>query len=573
MNRLRDVSSLSDLLERRAAETPDRVAYLYLGSPTGPVSCTDAALLARAQAIAHRLRAHGERGQRVLLLYPPGLDFIEAFLGCAWAGAIAVPAPPPNPLKPERSLARLVSIVDNAQPTVALTTADMLAAMGEAVARSTTFSRIAWLSTDGLTAPGPVPRVVTTKEDVALLQYTSGSTATPKGVALSHGNLLHNVASFDLGWDHTPDSVLVNWLPAFHDLGLVYGILAPLWGGFRSIQMSPIDVIQRPQLWLEAITQHRGTHSTGPNFIYELCARKVTDADRDRLDLSSWKMALTAAEPVRAETMARFTERFAGVGFRSTAFCPGFGLSEGTCKVVAVTAQEPWTVLHVRDDRLEQHQVELCLPGPHSRAAVACGRPTGGVGVEIVDPETRLRCPPGSVGEIWVSGPSVAQSYWEQPEATEAQLRAHLADGGPTPHLRTGDLGFLHDGQLYITGRLKDLIIVRGSNHYPQDLEYTAQDACPAVRPGCVAAFSYETDGDERVAVVAELDRQSSGGTSASLDEVIAQIRMAISENHGLKAHRVELIRAGTIPKTTSGKIQRQACKRALLAGTLEVLR
>lgn len=544
---------------------PDKDAYVYLDQRTGPARCTYAELRQRAHAVGARLRETGQKGERVLLLYPPGLDFIDGLLGCLSAGVTAVPAPPPNPLKPERSLARLQSIVKSAQPTFALTTSAVLQAIRPAVADDPAFAGLTWLATDEIPA-GAAELDLHDTGGVALIQYTSGSTSEPKGATLTHENLLHNVGYFDDGWDHSPESVCVNWLPAFHDLGLVYGILTPLWGGFLGVQLSPIDVIQRPLCWLQAITSFRATHSTGPNFIYELCARKVRDDDIPGLDLTSWRTALTAAEPVRAETMARFAARFARAGFRASAFSPGFGLSEGTCKVTAVPSNEAPSVLHLRDAALEQNLVELAPPGPGTRAVVGCGRPGRGVGVVIVDPETLTPCEAGQVGEIWVSGPSVAHSYWGRPEATEAELRARLAGDGDTAYLRTGDLGFLHDGQLFITGRIKDLIIIRGANHYPQDLEYTAQDACPNIRPGCVAVCSYEDEG-ERVAVVAEVE--AGRGRTLSAEETIASIRGAISEAHGLSVARVELIRAGTLPKTTSGKIQRLACKRALLAGEL----
>jgi acyl-CoA synthetase (AMP-forming)/AMP-acid ligase II len=588
MNRDIAVPTLGAALQQRAAETPDKTAYVYLGDPAGPISCTYAELLARAQAVAARLLVSGRPGDRVLLLYPPGLDFIHAFLGCALAGAIAVPAPPPNPLKPERSLARLRSIAESARPRFALTTSGVFAAVRAAAAGSETFARLAWIATDELPpAPaGAAPLAAVDPGAVALLQYTSGSTADPKGAALSHGNLAHNVAYFDEGWDHDAESVVVNWLPAFHDLGLVYGILAPLWGGFLGVQMSPIDVIQRPALWLQAVSRYRGTHSAGPNFIYDLCVRKIKDAEIAGLDLSSWRVALTAAEPIRAETLGRFAARFAPAGFRFQTFSPGYGLSEGTCKVTAVSSTEEAVILTVRHDALEQHRVAVCPPGPEARALVACGRPTSGVTITIVDPATRTPVAKGAVGEIWIAGPSVAVSYWNQPAATEAQLRARLAGGDETPHLRTGDLGFLHEGQLYVTGRIKDVIIVRGNNHYPQDLEHTVEDVCPAVRPGCCAAFSYEEEDEERVAVVAEVDRYPAEAprttrrpgmpsrpptaAASSADEVMASIRRAVAEVHGLRVHRVELVRAGTIPKTTSGKIQRHACQSAMLAGQLD---
>lgn len=583
-------ADLADLLAARAESHPDHVAYRYVGETQGPTVLTFQQLRDGAAAIAARLRRDRPRGDRVLLLFPPGLEFIQAFLGCQWAGAIAVPAPPPNPLKPVRSLQRLGAIVESARPTWALTLSSLLPALRPAIAELPAFNGVEWVATDTLpAAPGFAP-ARSDRDDISLIQYTSGSTSMPKGAALSHGNVLHNVRWFDEGWSHDGDSVLVNWLPAFHDLGLVYGILAPLWGGFTSVQMSPIDVIQKPIGWLRTITSARATHSCGPNFIYELCSRKVRDEELAGLDLSSWRMALTAAEPVRAETLTRFTERFAPVGFRPRTFCAGYGLSEGTCKVTAVRCEEPNRVLHLDAEMLEHHIVAPVSPGPHARAVVGCGRPGFDVGVEIVEPESRRRVGPGRVGEVWVSGPGVARSYWGQPAATEEQLRATVVDSDSTPHLRTGDLGFLHEGQLFITGRIKDVIIVRGANHYPQDIEYSVQDAHPSVRPGCVAAFAYEEEGEERVGVVAEVDNWQRGAwvvagarpavaatasaeeLQAFTDEVVAAINRAVAEAHGLRIHRTALVEPGSIPKTTSGKIQRHACKQGMFTGSLALL-
>lgn len=583
--------NLVSLLSARTRETPDRVAYRYLGETQGPVSNTYAELDRAARDIAAQLREGCERGERVLLLYPPGLEFIHAFWACLGAGVIAVPAPPPNPLKPKQSLQRLVSIVESARPTFALTLSSTLERVSPVVSEIPAFAGMRWLATDkivGVTA-NLAALDVAEPDDIALIQYTSGSTSSPKGAALSHANMMHNIAWFDDGWEHGPDAVLVNWLPAFHDLGLVYGIMAPVWGGFLGVQMSPIDVIQRPAVWLRAISDLRATHSCGPNFIYDLSARRVGAEDCVGLDLSAWRVALTAAEPVRAETMERFAQRFASVGFNPRTFSPGYGLSEGTCKVVAVTAREEPTVLRLRADQLERGVVELVEPGAEGRRAVACGRPGFGADVAIVNPETRTPAAAGRVGEVWVSGSGVAQSYWGHPEATEELLRARM-ENDERRFLRTGDLGFIHDGLLYITGRIKDVIIVRGANHYPQDIEHTVQDAHPCIRAGCVAAFSYEEDGEERVAVVAEFDarraesvsaegRAAGAGSSArapgvapGASEVIQAIVKAVSALHGLRAHRVVLIRANTIPKTTSGKIQRQECKRMLSKRALDVV-
>ena len=568
-------NDLVALLELRAHEAPHRQAFRYIGATEGPSVWTYGGLRDAANVVAHTIERDGGRGERVLLLFPPGLEFIQSFLGTVSAGAIAVPAPPPNPHKPKQSLQRLAAIVASARPTRALTLGSTLKALRPAIAEMPEFQAISWVATDEIPPPpaGYQPRGVLDRGDIALIQYTSGSTSDPKGAALSHENLMHNLRYFDVGWDHSPDSVTVNWLPAFHDLGLVYGILAPIWGGFASIQMSPIDVIQRPLVWLRAISEQRATHSCGPNFIYELCARKVSASEVRGLDLRSWRMALTAAEPVRADTMRKFAEHFAPAGFNPRSFCPGYGLSEGTCKVTAVPWHEQPTVLAVRADAMEHHEIEVTEPGPDALEVVGCGRPAFGVGVAVVDPETRERRGPKEVGEIWVSGPSIAKTYWEAPEATERELQATLAGRTDTPFLRTGDLGFLYDGELFITGRIKDMIIVRGANHYPQDIEFTVQDAHPAVRAGCTAAFAVEENGEEQLVVVAEIDRGRNGdGPDASPADVTKALVRAVAEEHGLRVARVALIPAHTIPKTTSGKIQRRATRRALVEGRLQLL-
>lgn len=563
-------TDLISLLEQRTGADPDRIAYRYLGATRGPRTLTRAELLRAATGIARHLQQQGSLpGERALLLFPPGLEFISAFLGCTASAAIAVPAPPPNPLKPTRSLQRLQSILRSAAPTWALTTSGVLEALRPALDALPAYRSLRWICVDQLPTSEQPLSSRAGPDQAALIQFTSGSTSDPRGVTLSHGNLLENLRYFDQGWDHDERSILVSWLPAFHDLGLVYGVLAPLWGGFDGIQMSPIDVIQRPRLWLEAISTWRATHSGGPNFIYDLCVRKIPAQDVPTLDLRSWRMALTAAEPVRAETLTRFSAHFAPAGFRPRTFCPGYGLSEGTCKVTAVACTAEPTLLSVRASALERHRVEPTDDGPDARTLVGCGRPGLGTQVVIVDPRTRRRLEPGHVGEIWVSGPGVSQRYWGRPRITKDRLAARLPDTSGA-FLRTGDLGFLSDGELFITGRIKDVVIVRGANHYPQDIEHTVTDAHPAIRPGCVAAFGREVHGEERLTVVAELDVRRLG--DAHPDQIADTVTRAVSEHHGLRLHELVFVRAGTIPKTTSGKIQRHACRAELEAGDLALL-
>jgi acyl-CoA synthetase (AMP-forming)/AMP-acid ligase II len=385
---------------------------------------------------------------------------------------------------------------------------------------------------------------------------------------VTHSNLLHNLFDLDAGWAHTPESVLVTWLPTFHDMGLVYGILEPVYRGFHCFLMPPLAFLQRPARWLRAISDRRATHSVGPNFAYELCARKVKQEELAGLDLSSWLAAVNGAEPVRRETLERFRDAFAPCGFHWKAFCPGFGLAEATLKVTATRSADDPVFCTLEAESLEKHRIKECPPSlPGQRTFVGCGRAEGETGVAIVNPETLTRCAPDEVGEIWVSGPSLTRGYWGRTEETSATFGARLSGTGEGPFLRTGDLGFLKDTVLYVTGRLKDLIIIRGQNHYPQDIELTVGQSHPALRPGCGIAFSVDAGGEERLIIVQEADLNHDNLES---EELVKTIRQAVAEGHELQAYSVVLLKPGGIPKTSSGKVQRQACRSAYLAGTLE---
>src|SRR5215204_1524888 len=385
--------------------------------------------------------------------------------------------------------------------------------------------------------------------DLAFLQYTSGSTGNPRGVMLTHANLLHNASLIFQVYGHTETDSYVSWLPVFHDMGFMMGVLQPLFAGIRSIVMSPTSFLQRPARWLEAISRYKATTSGGPNFAYELCARKITPEDAAALDLSSWSVAFNGAEPVRSETLDRFVSRFGPCGFQRAAFNPGYGLAEAT---LMVTSGRKASLPIIKDTR--------------SKLMVACGGTLPGQRVIIVAPESLTELKDGQVGEIWVSGPSVAKGYWNRPEATDHIFNAHLSDNGEGPFLRTEDLGFIEDGELYITGRIKDLIIIRGLNHYPQDIEWTVERCHTALRPNACAAFSVEAGGEERLAVVAEVESRQ----RTPDEELFETIRQAVSTEHELELHACVLLKPGSIPKTSSGKIQRHECRRRLLSGELE---
>ena len=522
------------------------------------------------------LRRYAAPRERALLLYPQGPDYIAAFFGCLYAGVIPIPACPP---RPNQTLLRIQSIVEDAKPVIALTTSEVESKVREKYEQDGRFAQFSMLSTDALdTAAGAqLDEIacewrgsdVADRDSIAYLQYTSGSTGSPKGVMVTHGNLLRNLLDMDLVWKHTSDSVLVTWLPFFHDMGLIYGILEPLFKGFPCFFMSPLSFLQRPARWLQAISRHKATHSVAPNFAYELCARRVKPEDMTGSDLSRWTVAVNGAEPVRKETLDRFAAAFAPYGFRYDTFCPGYGLAEATLKVTAARRGDGPALLTVQRTLLERNRVVAAQQGPDSQTLVGCGGTTIDTEVRIVRPESLTACEPGEVGEVWVSGSTVARGYWNRPDETASTFGAHLA-GGDGPFLRTGDLGFLKDGQLYITGRLKDLIIIRGQNHYPQDIEKSSEQSHAALRTqGYCAAFSIEFAGEERLVVVQEVDRRN---IDHPWDEVVGSIRQAVSEEHELQVHKVVLVKSGSIPRTTSGKIQRNACRRAYLGGVLPVL-
>jgi amino acid adenylation domain-containing protein len=560
--------NLIDILRSRAARQANKTAYTFLANgEEEEASLTFAELDRRARALGAFLQKHGGAGERVLLLYPPGLDFVTSFLGCLYGGAIAVPAYPPRSNRPDT---RLAAIAEDARPRFALTT-PALAGMASAFAKQVPdLQDVQWIATEELdvaawadqwTPPDADP--AQTAERVAFLQYTSGSTATPKGVMVTHRNLVHNERMIQLAFDQSEESVIVGWLPLYHDMGLIGNVLQPLYVGATCVLMAPVAFLQQPLRWLRAISRYKGTTSGGPNFAYELCVRKTDAASREGLDLSSWKVAFNGAEPVRAETLERFAATFAPYGFRAEAFYPCYGLAEATLFVTGGTPGQGAGVREVDAEALGRNVVEPAAADRPSRALVACGRPWLEQEVRIVDPESGAVLPEGQVGEIRVTGESVAAGYWNRPEAS-----AEAFGDGADRELRTGDLGFFAGGELFVTGRVKDLIIVRGRNHYPQDIELTAERSHPALRPGGGAAFSVEVDGEEQLVIVHEVERSQ----RHDLDGVVEAVRRAVAQEHEVPVHAVALIKPGALPKTSSGKVRRRTCRADFLAGRFELL-
>ena len=574
-------STLVEALQHRARTQPDKVIYTFLED--GEIESghlTFGQLDREARAIAAALQAHGKRGDRAVLIYMPGLEYISAFFGCLYAGVYAVPVYPPDPTRLKYTLPKLKGIVGDAGAHFALTTGN-LAEMGKSLlGKDPAFHDVAWIGTDTL-SPAMADAYVQENidsDDIAFLQYTSGSTSAPKGVMVTHGNLVYNLEDIYHFSKHNEHSIIVTWLPTFHDMGLIFGLLSSVYLSVPCFLMSPLAFLQRPYRWLKAIAKYRGSHTAAPNFAYDLCVRKTTPEQRASLDLSSWVANCNGAEPIRWETLERFCEAFSVSKFTPKAICPGYGLAEATLKVSAVRREELPTFKIVSGAQLDKGRVvEVPKDNPDARTLVGCGSTSLQTRVLIVDPDTGRLKSDNEVGEIWVSGPTIAKGYWNRPDESEKTFGACLADTGEGPFLRTGDLGFVCENQVYVTGRIKDLIIVDGQNRYPQDIEWSVQDAHPAIRPGCTAAFSVDMDGTERLIVVTEVDKQfhpklngETNDLTVDVAELQQAIRRAVSEAHDLRIHAIALIKAGTIPKTSSGKLQRHACRNAWVSGTLD---
>lgn len=584
--------SLVQRLRMRADRQTDRRGYTFLlNGETESETLTYGELDHRSREIAVLLQRAVDRGDRVLLLYPPGLDFVAAFFGCLYAGVIAVPAYPPQPARPERSLPRLRAIAGEAGIRAVLSTEDVADKLAPLFQNAAELARLPLLATDhyGLEAADTWQEPHLEPETIAFLQYTSGSTAAPKGVMVSHENILHNLACIQEATKRDTNTVLISWLPTYHDMGLFAGALFPLFKGCPSYLMSPVSFLQRPVRWLQAISRFGGTNSGGPDFAYELCVQRTTAEQRRGLDLSSWRIAYNGAEPIRPETLDHFAQTFRECGFRRSALYPVYGLAESTVFVSARQLSDaPACTASAAGSPDAFPTTAAANPQQAAGARVSCGTPGFGMHVVIADPDRRTPLPEGQIGEIWVRGPSVARGYWNRIEETEQTFRAFLANSNQGPFLRTGDLGYLLGGELFVTGRIKDLIIIRGHNHYPQDIERTVESSHAEIRSKCSAAVAVPTGDGERLVIVAEVDRRRDAagarrrGSDPSglparaerdeLDEIIMTIRQSIAEQHELQTYAVSLLPRGGIPKTSSGKIQRHACRDAFLAGTLDAL-
>jgi acyl-CoA synthetase (AMP-forming)/AMP-acid ligase II len=564
--------TLLDLLRQQADRYRDKIAFSfsYNGDDENRSQLTYRELDIKARAIAYRLQQQGAAGQRVLVFCRPGLGHIAGFFGCVYAGAVAVPVH-------ERLAPRLASVVPDAQAGFALAAPETPVKLKTAVDSLVGVidgQPVRWGLTDATVGDAEKWAAPDVDASVtAVLQYTSGSTRSPRGVVETHRNILHNLEAVRQVWHGDDHAISVWWLPQHHDMGLIGAVLEMLYVGATTALMSSAAFIKRPMRWLEAISRHRATFTAGPNFAFDLCVERSSPEERAALDLSSLSTVMNGAEPVRAATLQSFADAFAPAGFRLEAFYPSYGQAEGTALVSAGSDSAVPVVQHIDRTALRQDRVIDAAPeDPAAMPLVGCGRPRGGQRVVIVDPETRRECGGDEVGEIWVAGPSVGQGYWGRPEETEQTFSAFLAETGEGPFLRTGDLGFFRSGELFVTGRCKDLVIIRGDNYYPNDIEMTVQDCHPALLSGRGAVFAVtpESGAAEQLVVVQEVALPRVG--DAELTEIVTAMQAATSEHHGIQADSVVLVEPMRIPTTSSGKIQRSQCRQQFLDGGLETV-
>jgi len=572
-----ELPTLVAIVRHHAKHFPEDEAFTFLvDGDSKRDTITYAELDRRARAIAALIRKNAEPGDRALLLFPPGTDYITSFFGALYAGVIAVPAypPDPNPKRLKRTLPRLQAIVADSGSTVILTDS-MINRMAKGLfGLAPEFATMTWLPTDkledGLEDGWEAPNIYT--DSIAFLQYTSGSTGTPRGVMLTHANLLAEIEAVHEKFGHEPNSIATHWLPPYHDMGLIGAILTPIHGAFPALLMSPMAFLRRPKRWLNAIasTPDRRVSAGGPNFAFELMLRKTKPEERAALNLAQWKVAYTGAEPIRASTLRKFEEAFAVAGFEPTHHYPCYGLAEAT---LLVTGADHWgTAVTESFDADALHQRKIAPPSSPEKARelVSSGSVAPNHVLKVIDPDTLEECDATTIGELWVQGPIVAKGYWNMPERSEREFRASIKGQEDTgTWLRTGDLAFIRDDEVYIAGRIKDMIIIRGANLYPQDIEEAVEDAHEFVRKGCIAAFAFDKNDEEVLGLVTEVDARD---PSFDAEAVIAAIRKTVTADFQVDPDAVVLITAKSIPKTSSGKIQRHAAKNGFLDGSLEVV-
>lgn len=563
------LTNLVQMLQQRAVEQADRLAFTFLiDGENKETNLTFGELDQKARAIAVMLREHIKPGDRVLLLYPPGLEFIIASFGCLYAGAIAVPVYPPEPSRLLETLPRLLGPAKDSKPTVAITTQKILSIAYLLFKLSPNLRNLQWLATDNVpkTRSDHWQEPLLTPDSLAFLMYTSGSTGNPKGVMLSHGNFLHQMKWVALQEKVQAHEKGVSWAPPYHISGLFIGILTPIYLGIHNILMSPLHFLQKPFRWLKAISHYKAFTSGAPNFAYDLCIDQTTSEEKTMLDLSCWRHALIGSEPIRPETLKKFVEAFEPYGFQKKSFLAVYGLTESTMIVSVGQLNTPPTIEIVTMDRFGENP--SISKDSTDRTRVGCGEAIGDTQMIIVDPNSMTRCRADKIGEVWVSGSIVAQGYWNRPYETQKTFEAYLSDTKEGPFLRTGDLGYIHNQELFITGRLKEMMIIRGINYYPEDIEQTVEKSHPLLRPSCGAVFSIEKDDEERLIIIQEVEPLK----KLKATEVIEKIREAVSKHHHLQVDAIFLIKPESIPRTVTKKIQRYACKEAFTEGALKII-
>jgi acyl-CoA synthetase (AMP-forming)/AMP-acid ligase II/acyl carrier protein len=555
--------NMVELLIKRLKDHPDKTVYILLEDGVNEKnSITYAVMVAMAKAIAVTLLKNGTKGDRVMLLFSTGIEFITSLYGCFFAGMIAVPAYPPRRNKPNE---RFISIIENSKPAFILSNSLIYEdlnkyhkgnAFSEEICQLVYEEIPSELSEEWLN-----PNVQA--DDIALLQYTSGSTGTPNGVMVSHGNIMHNSECIKQSFGFDENSIGVNWLPNFHDMGLIGCLIQAAYLGGSNVIIPPLSFLKNPANWFRMITKYKATTGGGPNFAFDYCMEKVTDEEISEFDLSSLRTLYCGAEPIRKNTLESFTDKFRKAGFSGTQFFPCYGMAESVLITTGGDFKAKPIYLSIDPQAIEENKVLPVRAEKDGRMLTACGYPWLGMGVLIVNPETSTPSPAGEIGEIWVKGPSVAKGYWKDKQSTEKTFNAFISGTEDGPYLRTGDLGFIHEGQLYVSGRMKDLIIIRGSNFYPNDIEHSAENSNPALRQNACAAFSTDIDGEEKLLIVMEVERTHM--REMNEEQVFEDIREAVFAGHGIQPHAITLIRTGSILKTSSGKIQRFALRKAWL--------
>lgn len=559
--------SIPELLKDRAEQQPDVVAYTFLDYDVDPAGFADIVtwsdLYERVQAVAGRLLDHGSPGDRAAILAPQGMDYIVGFFGALHAGFIAVPLPVPAPGGLDE---RVVGALRDSAPTVLLTTSAAVADVVPYAASQSGGPAPEVIEVDAIDPhAGPVPVPAVTDSFTAYLQYTSGSTRRPAGVALTHKNVIRNLEQIigdyaeHLGGEAPEDTTMVSWLPFYHDMGLVMGVLAPLVVNRPGVLMSPMAFLAKPARWIQQLALNKGSFTAAPNFGFELSVRRTSDADLAGLDLSGLVGIISGAERVHPSTLHRFNERFASAGLAASTVRSSYGLAEATVYVVASPGGRKPTEVRFDSEKLAAGHAELCAAG--GSELVGCGTPRA-CEVRIVDPETLRELPAGEVGEIWVHGDQVAAGYWRNPELSARTFGGQLAEpteGTPKgPWLKTGDLGVIFDGELFIIGRIKDLLIVDGRNHYPEDIEMTIGE----ITAGRVAAVSIPDGTTEKLVAIAEI--KPPGGSpdeaAAKLRDLKRRVLATVKNVHGVRVGDLVLIGQGSLPITTSGKIRRSSC-------------